>query len=302
MADHTPFARALRRWLSYPLEALGAVIAYGLFALLPMDAASAAGGWLVRRFGPMLPVRHRAERNIARAMPELRPDEIARILRGMWDNLGRMMGEYPHIRRITRDPGNGRIEVAGMEHAATLRDTPGAVILFSGHFANYEIFSHSLAELGLPYTQIYRTPNNPFIEWLMHRARRLDPDDIAPKGPAGARKAIEVLRAGRRLGMLVDQKMNDGIAAPFFGRPAMTAPAIAQLALRFHCPVVPVRMERLTGCHFRVSFHAPLEFTETGDRQADVLAAVTQVNAVLEGWIRARPEQWLWLHRRWPED
>ena len=212
------------------------------------------------------------------------------------------MGEYPHIDRITRDPGRGRVEVAGMEHLARLRDKPAAAILFSGHLANWEVIGHSLKKLGLPYAQVYRAPNNPFIERMMHRVRRMEADDVVPKGAAGARKAIGVLRAGRQLGVLVDQKMNDGIAVPFFGRAAMTAPAMAQLSIRFGCPVVPVRLERLGGCRFRLSFHAPFEFTDSGDRETDVLAAMTRVNGLLESWIRDRPDQWLWLHRRWPED
>ena len=101
--------------------------------------------------------------------------------------------------------------------------------------------------------------------------------------------------------MLVDQKMNDGIAVPFFGRAAMTAPALAQLGLRYRCPVVPVRLERLAGCRFRVTIHPPLSFPDTGDQAADVRTTMTAVNALLEGWIRAGPEQWLWLHRRWPD-
>ncbi len=302
MAKRGPLARKLRRYFGYPLEALAAAVAYGGFALLPAAAASAAGGWLGRIIGPLLPAHRRATRSLARAMPELSPADVGRAIRGMWDNLGRVMGEYPHIDRITRDPGRGRVEVAGMEHLARLRDKPAAAILFSGHLANWEVIGHSLQKLGLPYAQVYRAPNNPFIERMMRRVRRMEADDVVPKGAAGARKAIRVLRAGRQLGMLVDQKMNDGIAVPFFGSAAMTAPAMAQLGIRFGCPVVPVRLERLGGCRFRLSFFAALELTDSGDREADVLAAMTRVNRLLESWIRDRPDQWLWLHRRWPED
>jgi len=100
--------------------------------------------------------------------------------------------------------------------------------------------------------------------------------------------------------MLVDQKMNNGIAVPFFGRPAMTAPALAQLALRFDCPVVPARVVRLNGAHFQLIVYPPLEVAKTGDREHDTLTLMTQVNTMIEGWIRERPEQWLWLHNRWP--
>jgi KDO2-lipid IV(A) lauroyltransferase len=101
--------------------------------------------------------------------------------------------------------------------------------------------------------------------------------------------------------MLVDQKLNDGIAVPFFGRDAMTAPALARLARRYDCIVVPVRVVRLGGAHFRLICDPPLKVPKTADAQADALALMTEVNATIERWIRARPEQWFWLHRRWPE-
>ena len=86
---------------------------------------------------------------------------------------------------------------------------------------------------------------------------------------------------------------------PFFGRDAMTAPALAQFALRFDCPVVPMRAERTNGARFHIRFYPPLDMPRTGDRQADTLAIMTEVNRIIEGWVRERPEQWLWLHRRW---
>ena len=101
--------------------------------------------------------------------------------------------------------------------------------------------------------------------------------------------------------MLVDQKMNDGIAVPFFGMESMTAPAIAQLALRLDCPVVPVRVKRLKGAYFQVIVKPPISFAPTGDLQADILAFMTIVNLEIESWIRDTPDQWLWLHNRWPK-
>jgi Kdo2-lipid IVA lauroyltransferase/acyltransferase len=100
---------------------------------------------------------------------------------------------------------------------------------------------------------------------------------------------------------LADQKLNDGIAVPFFGRPAMTAPALALLALHFDCAVLPARVERLGGAHFRLTLYPLLDLPHSGDRDADAAALMRTVNATLEGWIRERPEQWFWVHSRWPD-
>ena len=101
--------------------------------------------------------------------------------------------------------------------------------------------------------------------------------------------------------MLADQKLNEGIPVPFFGRSAMTATALALLALRFDCVALPARVERLRGARFRLTVFPPLPLPRTGDRDADIAALTANVTGVLEAWIRDRPEEWLWVHRRWPD-
>jgi KDO2-lipid IV(A) lauroyltransferase len=81
----------------------------------------------------------------------------------------------------------------------------------------------------------------------------------------------------------------------------MTSSALAALALRFDCDVLPARVERLGGARFRLSVFPPLPLPCSGDQHADVAALMTRVNQVLEEWIRDRPGEWFWLHRRWPD-
>ena len=122
------------------------------------------------------------------------------------------------------------------------------------------------------------------------------------KGSDGARAAMKHMARGGSLGLLVDQKLNDGVAVPFFGRPAMTATAMAQLALRYKCTVLPARMVRIGPARFRLVVEGPLTAPLTGDRHADVYALTLAMNQVLERWIREDPGAWLWLHRRWPKE
>jgi Kdo2-lipid IVA lauroyltransferase/acyltransferase len=110
-----------------------------------------------------------------------------------------------------------------------------------------------------------------------------------------------VLRRGEHLTMLADQKMNDGVPVPFFGRIAMTSSALASLALRFDCDVLPACVERLGGARFRLTVFPRLPLRRSGDHRADVAALMAEVNRRLEAWIRDRPEEWFWVHRRWPD-
>lgn len=288
--------RRLLRTLSFLLEAAGLLSAYGLLRVLPMPAAAGFGERVLRMIGPLLPLHETARRNLALAYPEAGPDWIAATLDGMWRNLGRTAGEYPHLHRIRADL-DAHVELVGDEHLQRLRASGGPAIFLSAHLANWEILGLVAAERGFPLTLVYRAPNNPFLRRLFERPASHPDSRMIPKGPEGARALLGALRTGHCVAMLVDQKMNDGVEARFFGLPAMTAGAFATLARRHRCPLVTVRVERLEGSRFRVTVEPPLLPAGTPDDPA----LVQQVNDRVETWVRARPEQWLWVHRRWPK-
>ena len=98
--------------------------------------------------------------------------------------------------------------------------------------------------------------------------------------------------------MLIDQKMNDGIAVPFLGHMAMTNPTLGRLAVKYRVPVVPVRVIREKGAHFTVIAEPPL-FQKGSGLTSEQLT--TAANDVLETWIRDKPSQWFWVHRRWTQ-
>jgi Kdo2-lipid IVA lauroyltransferase/acyltransferase len=282
------------------LEALAAALAFGAFGALPIDWASALGGVLGRLIGPFLGISGQARRNLKRALPELSDPEISRVVAGMWDNLGRVAAEYPHLREMRVFEPGGRVETHGFEHMDRAVATGRRMIIFSGHIANWEIGMLAAVQYGIRVAQIYRAANNPLVDRMITRFRG-DAGELIPKGAVAARRAIATLRHGGHLTMLADQKLNDGIPVPFFGHPAMTSSALASLALRFDCDVLPARVERLNGAHFRLTVFPALPLPRSGNPHADVADLMAQVNAVLESWIRDRPEQWFWVHRRWSD-
>jgi KDO2-lipid IV(A) lauroyltransferase len=282
------------------IEACGAALFFAAMRALPVDAASALGGSLARLIGPRLGISARARRNLAAALPELSEDEIEQVVRGMWDNLGRVAAEYPHLPRIRVFPPDGRVELSGVEHLDREIVAGRKVIIFGGHLGNWEIAALAAGQKGIDVAQIYRAANNPLVDRMIARFRGTASEFI-PKGRVASRRALAALRRGTHLTLLVDQKLNDGIPVPFFGREAMTAPALALLALHFDCAVLPARVERLEGARFRLTIHPPLQVPTSGERTVDVAALMAEVNRTLETWIRERPDQWFWLHSRWPD-
>lgn len=289
-----------RRFISHPLQAAVAALAWGLFAILPVAAASWLGGWIARALGPRLGVSRTARRNLGRVMPELTAENIENIVTGMWDNLGRTAAEHPHLKRFAPTPENPRVELIGGEYIDQLRDDGRPGIFFSAHFANWELGGIAVATRGIPPHMIYRAANNPWIDRMISAGRGAMGGSLVPKGAQGARQALAALRDNEHLTMVVDQKMNDGISVPFMGIEAMTAPALAQFALRYDCPIVPIQVERLGGINFRITIHPPVRIPTTEDRHAATMELMTTVNEIIGDWIRARPEQWLWVHNRWP--
>jgi KDO2-lipid IV(A) lauroyltransferase len=295
MATRSERARWRRRTIGYPLEAALLYLIYGVFAVLPLDAASALGGWIGRTIGPRLGASRKALRNLEHAMPETTPERRREILRGMWDNLGRVVAEYPHLEEAWQ-----RTEMVGADVIRELAESGKPKLLFSGHIGNWELTPMGATRHGMPVTSVYRRPNNPAVARLIDHVRAVTGSQYSPKGRDGAREIMATLKQNGGVCIMIDQKMNDGIPVPFFGMDAMTAPAIAQLALKFDCPIVPGCIERLGGARFRLTVYPPLELPLTGNREEDIRLIMTRINATVEEWVRARPEQWLWLHRRWP--
>ena len=301
MADRTPLQRKLIRWFAHPPQALGAWLLYGLLAVMPVDTASAGGGWLLRMVGPRLNAARIARRNLERALPEKSRAEIDGIMRGMWDNLGRILGEWPHLDRLYLRNFGGRVEIIGREHLQQARDADGPLIVITGHHGNWELVGAVCASLGAPLKVIYRPTQNRWVNHLVLWARRHFTGGLLPKGRDAATGALALLKGGGNLGVLIDQKLNEGVPVPFFGRDAMTSPMAARLAVGFRCPVIPVRAERTGGARYRVTLYPPMELPDSGDRKQDLEALLLEMNRMLEGWVRERPDQWFWVHKRWPD-
>ncbi len=294
----------MRRAL-FRLEAAVLWVALRVVRRLSPTAASNVGGALGRTIGPILPISRIADTNLRRALPNLDAAARKKIVRGVWDNLGRTAFELPHLPTLGPTQQGPGWEVVGAEYLHELQVAGGPAILFSGHIANWELLTAIAATYGQAPAVVYRAAGNPITDGMINAIRRETIGAVVPmfpKGSEGARRALAHLRGGGVLAMLADQKMNDGIAATLFGHTAMSPSAGAALALRFRCKLIPAHAERLGPARFRIVVERPMELPETGDRAADVAAVTQAMNDWLERWIRARPAEWLWLHRRWPKE
>lgn len=297
-SDKLSFGEKLR----YGAEAAVFFLVIGFFKLFGLDGASAVGGFIGRNILYHMPNTQRARDNLKAAYPDKSAEEIESIIREMWDNLGRVGGEYAHLGKLRLHGGDPRLSVAGTEHAEAAVARGKGVIFISGHFANWEVMPFTAAQLGYESGEVYRPLNNPYVDrWMVRQRMANGPKDQIAKGAQGTKRIFTLLRGGKSILLLADQKTNEGLPSPFFGRDAMTTPAPAALALKLGSTILPASNERLGGSRFRMTIHPPIDFTPSGDHDRDVQTLTDLITAAIEESVRYRPSQWLWIHRRWPK-
>jgi len=275
-----------------------------MLGALPRPAALATGkafGRMAYTFGGGL--RRTGERNLELAFPLMDQPERERILRGCFRSLGRMLGEFSQFRRATKESLRDLVEYdpVGLAHLRAAEGTGRGVIFLTGHLGAWELLSFAWSALEYPINFLVRPIDNPRIEELIENIRtRFGNKPIDKK--VAARAALRALKEGGTLGILADlnTQEREGVFVPFFNHPACTTSGVAWLALRTNALVIPTAAvwneERQ-----RFFFHGspPVELVRTGDDKRDVEVNTARFTAAIEEMIRAYPDQWLWIHKRW---
>lgn len=295
-------ARQLSR---YGDRILGRIVKWLLHALRRTDPDRAADlcAAVARGIGPLLPAHQIGRANLRAAYPEKDAAWIKATLRGAWDNLGRVAGEYVHLGTLwdydPAHPNTGRIITSDEALFYDLLNDGKPALCFAAHLGNWELPAVMAAAHGLPSAVVYRMPNNKAVAKEIVRIRAPLMGRLIRTRAQAALEMAAALQHGEHLGMLVDQRFSRGVDVTFFGRRCKANPSIARLARQFDCPVVGVRVVRLPNRRFQVLAEGPFNLPRDAAGLVDVAATTQMITGVVERWIREHPEQWLWFHRRW---
>ena len=222
-------------------------------------------------------------------------------LRLVYRNLGWLLAEFCLMSGYTREQASEFIEYDGLDHYLAARERGKGVLVLTGHLGAWELssFYHSL--VGFPMGLVIRRLDNPLVDEFVNRIRCLHGNRVIHKDDF-ARGLISAMRAGETVGILMDTNMTppQGSFVPFFGVQACTASGMARVALKTDAAVLPgFLLWDQARRKYVLRFGPQIELVRTGDLAADVLANTAEFAAVTERYIRANPEQWLWMHRRW---
>ena len=239
--------------------------------------------------------------NLAMALPALNSPERERIVRGVYRSLARLLVEAAHCPTLTRSNVGQMVIFDGLENYDAALARGRGVIFLTAHVGAWELgaFAHGLR--GDPLNVVYRALDNPSLNKLVNRYRSLGGNRLIEKRES-ARSILAALGRNETVGILADQNTlpEEGVFVSFFGIPASTTAGIARIALHSGAAVLPAFCVWDAGARrFCILYQRALDFSVTGDTERDVQAATQQMAAVIERVVRAWPDQWLWIHRRW---
>lgn len=287
--------KKIRYALEAPLVWFGIVF----FRSLKIENASNLAGKIAIFIGSKIAVSKLAMNNLSKALPHLDSSQKNAIINGMWDNLGRVVGEFPHVCKMSADEILQHVEID--ENSKKILDeliarNQGGII-FSAHFGNWEIGPKILIKYGIKVKTFYRPLNNPFVEKMTSSLRGVE---MIEKGSDGNRQLITALKNKEFILIMADQKVTDGEPIKFFHDDAVTATSIAKIALKYNVPLVPGFVLRVNKqFKFLLRVEKPLEFNKINSLNSEANNLTLKINQIIEKWIGENPEQWFWVHNRW---
>jgi KDO2-lipid IV(A) lauroyltransferase len=279
--------------IKYFIQFLIISIFFILFKVLGLRMASNFSKIIFSLLGPFFRSKKTINKNILKALPNLSNSEINKISRTMWGNYGRILAEYMFLSEF-RFKDN--IEIKGQQILDELKENNERVIFVSGHFNNFELMAMQIEKSGINLAAIYRPLNNKFLNYFMEKIRKkyICKNQIK-KGSSGTRQLLSLFKKGSSIALMIDQRVSEGILSKFFKNEALTTTIPAQFVKKFRCKIVPIYIERIEDIDFRLTVHAPIDFSEV-----ETIETITlKLNSLLEKMILQNPGQWIWSHSRW---
>lgn len=273
-----------------------------LLGVLPRDAAIVAGqliaGTAYYLHGRLRRVGYR---NLALALPQLNSRECRAIVRGVFANLGRLLGEFSQFPKITRQNITELVEYEGLENYLRASERGRGVLMLTGHIGAWELCAFAHGIYGHPLSFLVRPLDNPLLDRMISNYRELSGNRTINKNKA-VKHVLEMLRRGQDVGLLIDANTlpDQGVFCDFFGIPACSTTGLAVFALRADAPVVPgfLIWDGRSRKH-RLRFEPEIPLIRTGDFKEEVLLNTARFTKVIEDYARLYPDQWLWIHKRW---
>jgi len=265
---------------------------------LTRPVASAAGR-LAMALNPR--DRRRTRSHLRIAFPNLDERGVRSLMRANARHLGVLAAEVAWLGRATPAAVLGLCTSSGGEHLERAIEGGRGAVLITAHCGNWEILNAWLGASGFPMTIAVRDIYDERLDRIATDLRSRVGAEVVPRGARAGRQLLAALGKNRIIGLLIDQDIKDipGVFVPFFGRPAWTPSGAASIALHTGASVIPAFGHRQEDGSHSIQVHPPIPPPASGSQQDRVLELTAAATAAIERQVRAHPEQWVWMHRRW---
>ncbi len=240
-------------------------------------------------------------RNLALAFPEKSKEELHQLGKKVFAQLGRVLAEITFIPKLNKENVGKYVVLEGEENFHKAYQKGKGIIFLTAHFGNWEWMAATFPLLvGFPCHVVMRPLDNKFFDQLVEILRTWTGNKTIPKKKALGRM-LRLLHEGEIVGVLLDQNVDwsEGVFVDFLGHLACTNTGLALLARRTGAPVLPAFNIRQKNGQYRVIIEPEIPLRRTEDRDMDILQNTRVFNQIIEKYVRAYPDHWLWLHRRW---
>ena len=284
----------MSKFIKYLIQSIVIYFFFIIGKLLGLSTSKKFFSLVFEKIGPYFKSKIVIDKNLKIFNPDLTSDQKAIIINDMWRNYGMTFIEYIHLDFYKKKLDF--VEIEGKEYLKNIIGSGKQVIFVSGHFSNFEIMSMEITKRKVKLATIYRPLNNyflnPFMEYL--RKKYVCSNQIK-KGLNGVRDAINFIKNGFSIALMIDQRVSEGEKINFFNKPALTTTLPAQLAIKYNLPIVPVFIERLKSNKFKITFYNEIN----SSLFKDTIDLSKKLNQILEKMITKKPNEWIWTHNRW---
>ena len=279
--------------ISYFFQAVIIYLFFFVGKLIGLNLSKKIFAFLFKRLGPLFKSKSIIEKNLTNFNSNLTNEQRENIISSMWENYGITFIEYIFLKLFKEK--NDLVEVTRSD---ILNKIPSnkPVVFVSGHFSNFELMSMEITKRKVKLATIYRPLNNFFLNPLMEYIRKkyVCKNQIK-KGIGGVKEAIQYIKAGYSIALMIDQRVSEGERLNFFNQPALTTTLPAQLALKFELPIIPVFIERRENGTYKIEFYDEI----TSKNFKNKIELTQKLNSILEEMIKKNPNEWIWTHNRW---
>jgi Kdo2-lipid IVA lauroyltransferase/acyltransferase len=277
-----------------------------LLCSLPMRAHLFFGDAIGVLWFDVLRIRRReALKNLKMCLPNLSDSEHVRIARESVCNVGRGFIEFLRLPTMISSPAEkeiwrNRFTITGREHYEKALQKNRGVCLLASHVGNGDWAAVGLALNGIRIHIITKELKMKSLNdfWFLNR-QKLGIGLISDR--KSSLQILKLLKANEAIVFVLDQFMGPplGVKTKFFGVETGTAMGLALLAGRAESPVVPVYTYRESSGHTHVIFEPEIQFEDSGNKDETITRMTQKYCDQIEKWVRFKPEQWMWVHRRW---